>query len=83
MNTQMINFVIPKTLLREVDALAKKESRSRSEVLREAARKFVQEETGREEDFARIRASAKRINMSEEEAIALIDEIRDTLPMNQ
>lgn len=83
MQTQMINFVIPKELLREADLLAEKESRSRSEILREATRRYIQEQKEREKDFARVRLSAKRINMDEEEAFKLIDELRDSLPMNQ
>lgn len=83
MQTQMINFVIPKELLREADLLAEKESRSRSEILREATRRYIREQKEKEKDFARIKSSAKRINMDEEEAFKLIDEIRDSLPMNQ
>ena len=79
----MINFSIPKTLLRQVDQEAKIESRSRSELLREALRAYLNSEDARRRSFEIMRASAKRINMPEEEAIRFIDEIRDTLPMNQ
>lgn len=50
----MINFVIPKKLLRQADLLAKRESRSRSEILREAIRRYIQEAKKREEDFSKI-----------------------------
>ncbi len=83
MDTQMINFSIPTALLRRMDRLAEEESRNRSEFLREAIRQYMQEREERKRDFALIRGSAKRINMSEEEAIRLIDGIRDTLPMNR
>ncbi len=79
----MINFVIPKKLLREADLLAEKESRSRSEFLREATRRYIEERKEEEKDFDLIEANAKQINMSEEEAFNLIEEIRDSLPMNQ
>lgn len=79
----MINFSIPKILLQKVDQEAKTEARSRSELLREAIRAYLNSEDARRRSFEVMRASAKRINMSEEEAIRSIDEIRDTLPMNQ
>ncbi len=79
----MINFSIPNALLRQADQEAKIESRSRSELLREALRAYLNSEEARRRSFEIMRASAKRINMSEEEAVRLIDEIRDTLPMNQ
>lgn len=36
-----------------------------------------------DEDTARIKLSAIKINLSEEEAIALVDRIRDALPINK
>ncbi len=83
MDTQMINFSIPNALLQQADQEAKIESRSRSELLREALRAYLNSEEARRRSFEIMRASARRINMSEEEAIRLVDEIRDTLPMNQ
>ena len=79
----MINFVIPSQLLKDVDRLAQKESRSRSELLREAARRYIAEKEQKERDFAQIRKSARRAEISEEKAIRMVDEIRKTLPMNQ
>lgn len=83
MKTQLINFVIPKKLLQQVDLLAKKDLRSRSELLREAIRRFLKEEKQRTKDFEAIRKSAERINLSEDEAMALVDKVRRSLPMNQ
>ena len=83
MDTQMINFVIPRKLLQAVDKLAQKELRSRSELLREAARKYIAEQAARKDDFTRIKTSVKKSRMSESKAMALIEEIRDSLPMNQ
>lgn len=83
MNTQMINFVIPKKLLRKIDQAAEEDARSRSELLRELIRRYLEEREERKRDFALIRRSAERVNMSEEEAFKLIEEIRDSLPMNQ
>ena len=83
MKTQLINFSIPKELLKKLDEFAKKETRSRSEVLREAVRRLTTEAEKRRQDFAAIRNSAKRINLQETEAFALIDKIRSTLPINR
>lgn len=41
MNSQLINFMIPKRLLKDLDRVAKLESRSRAELLREAARQYL------------------------------------------
>lgn len=83
MDTQMINFSIPTTLLLQMDRLAEVESRNRSEFLREAVRQYIQERDERKRDFALMRKSAKRINMTEEEAYAEIEKIRNSLPMNR
>lgn len=42
MDTQMINFSIPTTLLRQMDRLAKEESKTRSEFIREAIRRYLE-----------------------------------------
>ena len=83
MDTQMINFSIPTTLLQQMDRVAEEESRNRSEFLREAIRQYMQEREERKRDFALIRQSAERINMKEEEAFALVEKIRKSLPMNK
>ncbi|MBI5621013.1 ribbon-helix-helix protein, CopG family [Candidatus Gottesmanbacteria bacterium] len=83
MDTQMINFSIPTTLLRQMDRTAEIESRNRSEFLREAIRQYLQEREERQRDFALIRRSAERINMTEEEAYAYVEKIRNSLPMNR
>lgn len=82
MQTQLINFVIPEKLLNEVDRLAKEDSRSRSELLREAIRLYLKEQTQRKDDFALIKKSAKRISMKEEEAIVSVDKVRRSLSSN-
>lgn len=83
MDTQMINFSIPTTLLRRMDRVAEQDSRNRSEFLREAIRQYLREREERKQDFSLIRASAKRINMTEEEAYAFVEKIRNSLPMNR
>ena len=68
MATQLINFTIPNKLLGEVDELARKEGKSRSAVLREAARLITARKDEKERNFKAIQASARRINMKEEDA---------------
>lgn len=83
MKSQLINFTIDDGLLKKVDGLAKKEAKSRSEILREAARRLVQESQLRAEDFVQITKSARRINMAEDEAVELIDKVRTKLGINR
>lgn len=42
MSTTTVNIAFQKTLLHEIDLVARAESRSRSEFLREAARAYIQ-----------------------------------------
>lgn len=83
MDSQLINFTIPKNLLFQMDTWADKESRSRSELIREAIRQFLEERQLRKRDFDLILQSARRVNLGEEEAFDLIEKVRDELPMNQ
>ena len=76
MQTQLINFTIPKKLLQQVDLLAKKDLRSRSELLREAVRRFLKEEKQRKENFKMIQETARRINLPEDEAMKLAEEAK-------
>ncbi|MBU1127360.1 MAG: ribbon-helix-helix domain-containing protein [Patescibacteria group bacterium] len=83
MQTQLINFTIPKKLLGKIDILAKSEFRSRSELLREALRIYLASEDIRKRSFEIVRIAGKRNNLSEEKAIKLVDKIRDNLPLNK
>ena len=83
MQTQLINFTIPKSLLFNIDRFAKKVQKSRSELLREAIRRFLIEEKQRKNDFENIRKCAGRINMNEDKAMAVVDKIRRSLQINQ
>ena len=42
MSTTTVNIAFQKTLLHEIDRVARAESRSRSELMREAARAYIQ-----------------------------------------
>jgi CopG family transcriptional regulator / antitoxin EndoAI len=73
MDTQLINFTIPKELLLQVDKLAKKELRSRSDLLREAARHYLEQQQLKQLVFTQISKTAKRSNLTEEKAITLAE----------
>ena len=76
MNTQMVNFSIPNTLLQNIDIVARKTSRSRSEIIREAIRRLVEEQEEKEILFKTISESGKRNSLSENKAIELVEEAK-------
>lgn len=57
MSTTTVNIAFQKNLLREIDKVAREESRSRSELLREAARAYIR----RKERWASVFAIGQRI----------------------
>lgn len=59
MNTSTVNIAFQKDLLHEIDELAGKESRSRSEFLREAARAYIERKRRWSNIFAMGRGIAK------------------------
>ena len=72
----MINFSIPTALLQQADRLAQKQSQSRSEFLRSAIRQSLEKEEIKSQLFSIVTRSAKRNNLSEEEASALAEEAK-------
>jgi len=83
MQTQLVNFTIPRKILAQVDNLAKAEARSRSELFRESIRRYLLEQVSQKEDFKRIKKAAARIDLDEERAIALVEKARDELLLNK
>lgn len=76
MDTQMINFSIPNTLLQQADRLARNQSQSRSEFLRGAIRQVLDKERVKSQLFSIVTRSAKRNNLSEEEVLDLAEEAK-------
>ena len=64
MSTSTVNIAFQKDLLREIDQLAVKESRSRSEFLREAARAYIERKRRWSSIFAMGRGIAKAKNLT-------------------
>jgi len=75
-NTQTINISLPSELLKSADKLAKKESRTRSELIREALRAYVKELTAWEDLFEYGRKQAKKLGIKPKDIPRLIDEYR-------
>lgn len=76
MNTQTINISLPSELLKSADKLAKKESRTRSELIREALRAYVRELSAWEDIFEYGKKQAKKLGIRPKDIPRLIDEYR-------
>lgn len=77
MATQTINISMPKKLLEEADRVAKFESRTRSELIRESLRAYVEQRRAWERIFAYGKRTAKRLGIkSEEDVYRMVEEYR-------
>lgn len=76
MNTVTFNVSFPKPLLKRIDSMAKRESRSRSDLLRTAVRMYVERHKRWETIFAFGREQAKRLRLKREDVNRLIAESR-------
>ena len=74
-NTKLITISILPELLDKLNDLAREESRTRSELLREALRRYITEKEGqRLRRYGRSRAKA--LNLKEKDVERLVDEYR-------
>ena len=76
MTTATVNVSFPKQLLKTMDRLAKREARTRSELLREAARQYVERKQRWERIFAFGQQHAKRTGLKPEDVETLIADYR-------
>ena len=73
--TKVISLSLPPELLREAERIARKEGRTRSELFREALRRYILE--SRWEELKRYGAGkARRLGIREDEVERLIQEFR-------
>lgn len=73
--TKILSLSLPPGLLKEAERIAKKEGRTRSELFREALRRYLQEQKLRE--LQRFGASqAKKLGLKESDVERLIAEYR-------
>lgn len=69
MSSKTLNIVLPEELLKQADALAKKEFRNRSELIREALRVYVQRKRSWDELFEYGKRQAKAVGVTSEEQV--------------
>jgi metal-responsive CopG/Arc/MetJ family transcriptional regulator len=76
MNTNTVNIAFKKDLLELIDKIAKQESRSRSELIREAARMYIERKNKWEMIFEFGGVKAKENNLTENDVLNEIKEYR-------
>lgn len=69
MSTQTFNIAMPKKLVEKIDETAKKEYRSRSELIREAARLYLRDTKSWERIFETGRKAAKKQGIKSEKDV--------------
>ena len=75
--SQVISITLPPKLLREAKRLAKKEGRTRSELFREALRRYIAEQSLRELQLYGAQKAKKLGIESDEDILGLIEEYRE------
>ena len=76
MKTSTINLAIPDQLLRQADEVAKRESRSRSELMREALRAYLGRRVAWDKIYAYADAHVARLGLKPEDVGPAIAEYR-------
>lgn len=76
MKTSTVNIAFKEDLLKEIDKIAKKESRSRSELIRDAARIYLDNKEQWNRLFKFGSQTAAKQNMTKEDVIAEIKDHR-------
>ena len=76
MNTATVNISFQKNLLSEIDMVAKREHRTRSELLREAARAYIDRRRRWEGIFSYGESIASARNLSEDDISLEIAKVR-------
>jgi CopG family transcriptional regulator / antitoxin EndoAI len=79
MNTSTVNIAFRKDLLKMIDQIAKSESRSRSELIREAARMYIERKNRWKMIYDFGEKTAKEKNISEDDILKEIKEYRKSL----
>ncbi|MEK7588170.1 MAG: ribbon-helix-helix domain-containing protein [Patescibacteria group bacterium] len=69
MQTQSFNIVLPKELVQKIDAVAKKEYRNRSELIREAARVYLERRMEWDELFVYGKGVGKKMGITSEDDV--------------
>ncbi len=73
---QTVNISFEKALLKEIDKIAKKEHRSRSELIREAARAYIEKKSRWQTIFSFSDKVTSKIKISESDIFDEIKQVR-------
>jgi len=76
MNTKTVNISFRKDLLKKIDKVAKEESRTRSELIREAARLYIEKKERWEKIFDFGAQQAARLSLKEQDVTQEIQKSR-------
>lgn len=76
MGTSTVNISFQKDLLKEIDRRAREEFRTRSELIREAARKYIEGKKTWKEIFAFGKKQARRLRLREADVTAAVTAYR-------
>lgn len=76
MNTKTVNISFRKDLLKKIDKVAKEEMRTRSELIREAARLYIEKKEKWEKIFAFGTKQAERLGFKEQDITEEIHKFR-------
>ena len=69
MQSQTFNIVLPRELVKKIDVVAKREYRNRSELIREAVRRYVTDIDEWEQLFQAVRIQGKKMGIRSEEDV--------------
>ena len=78
MKSITVNISFNDELLQQIDQIARQESRSRSEFIREAARSYLERKQRWNQIFAFSESQVKRKNIKEEDITKEISDYRET-----
>ncbi len=76
MSTSTVNISFNKNLLKQIDKIAKEESRTRSELIREAARLYIERKSKWLDIFDYAKNKISKKNIAEDDVISEIKEYR-------
>ena len=76
MQTQMINLSIPKPLLKALDSQAKKEVKTRSELLRDAIRSYLNRNQHLADLLSYGKKQAKKLSIKDYQVEKIVDDYR-------
>jgi CopG family transcriptional regulator / antitoxin EndoAI len=75
--TKILSLSLPPKLLEEAETIAKKEGRTKSELFREALRRYIQDEQWRELQEYGVR-QAQKLGLKEQDIERLVNEYRQS-----